>query len=645
MADDLPLPIRRQVLLAAGLCLLPLLTQVQPALAVGLAALALVTMAARRRLPSPARFLLLMMLGAIVLVVHDFGIGRDTGSAGLAALLAVKPLETHRLRDAHSLLGFSLFAPFAAFLQDQGPLVLALAVPAVLCVLVALAALAEPPGTAASRGRARAVTVGKALLVALPLAMAAFWLFPRLGTPLWGMPENALGRGGLSDGMRPDQWVDLFANDAPVARITFDDAEPSPAERYWRARVLWDFDGSRWSRGAAPPAQGGAAVEAASPPIAYHVSLEPTDMSYLLSLDLPLQAPPGDQLAADLTISSDQPVSQLRGYRLRSDPLARHGLALSRAERRAALALPPGRNPRTAALAKRWREELGTDDDAFVQRALDWINDDFAYSLTVPPSGRHGSDEFLFDSQVGFCQHFSSAFANLMRAGGIPARVVLGYVGGYRNRYGNYWIVRRMDAHAWTEVWLEGRGWVRVDPTAAVAPERIFDTVEDLARSSALLPEALSPMLDFGDWLRRGWNDFVVAFDARRQASLLRPLGVDQASGLQLGVAFAVGAGLALALTLWLQMRGQPPSRDPLERAWLRFTRRLARAGLAKAPSEPAASFGARAAAALPDQAGTVTDLTGRYVAWRYAGDALDAEAKARLAAELRGWQPARPRR
>jgi protein-glutamine gamma-glutamyltransferase len=647
-AEPLPPDARRWCMAAAGCCLLPLLTQLPPTLALGLAAIAIVGLTTTRSWPTVLRLLLLGVVGIIVLAMHDFRIGRDTGAAALAAMLAIKPLETRTLRDAHSLLGFSLFAPFAAFLQDQGPLVLGLALPAVLMLLLALSALAEnrvelPFGERVVRpGRLRAV--GFALLLAMPLALAGFWLFPRLPTPLWGVPGNAADRGGLADDMRPDQWVELFADDTPALRVSFPNGDPRRQDLYWRARVLWDFDGQGWSRGGELAAIERPHVRATQPALAYEVMLEPTDQRYLVTLDRPLSAPDDATLLGDLTVQADEPVTRVEAYTLTSEPMAFHQGTLPAALRAQALALPPGRNPRTRALAAQWRAEAGADDVALVRRALEWIGTDFSYSLSVPPAGRHPVDEFLFDSRIGFCQHFSSAFAVLMRAAGVPSRVVLGYQGGYRNAYGGYWVVRRMDAHAWNEVWLAGRGWIRVDPTAAVAPGRVLDTVEDLAREEALLPEGFGPVVDFGDWLRRGWNDLVVGFDAERQARLLQPFGVDKASARELGTAFAVGAGLALALTLWLQMRGRPARHDPLVRAWRAFARRLRRVGLEKAPSEAPSTFGERIAAALPGQAGELRSMTSRYVAWRYGGRALSFEEKALLIAELQAYRAPRRR-
>ena len=641
-AEPLPPRLRAWCMAAAMACLLPLLLQVPLPLAIGLAVVASIGVAVPRTWPTVVRLSMLVTLMGYVMVSHGFSIGRDAGCALLAALLALKPFETHALRDARSLLGFSMFAPFAAFLQDQGPLVLGLALPAAALLLLALALLAEQrPGAAVSRvDRRRAGGIALAVAMALPLAMAGFWLFPRLSSPIWGLPENALGRSGLGESMTPDQWVDLFADDTPALRVRFEGAEPRPQDLYWRGQVLWAFDGQTWSTGLPPQPMTTATLQPASAPIRYEVSLEPTDRRYLVTLDLPMEAPLPGRLRSDYTVQAQAPVSELVKYTGVSSVDAREGSTLTPEEARTALSLPSGLNPRMRALAQSWRAEAGNDDAAVVRRALAWIGDDFSYSLDVPPSGRNAVDDFLFDTQVGFCQHFSSAFANLMRAAGIPSRVVLGYSGGYRNRFGDYWVVRKMDAHAWAEVWLPGQGWVRVDPTAAVAPDRVLDTVEDLARREAILPTTFAPLLDLGDWARRSWNDLVLGFNAARQASLLRPLGIDSATGAQLSAAFAVGAGLALALTLWVLMRGRPRPRHPLEAAWLAFGRRLGRAGLAKRPSEAPLSYGERLADLVPGHAARLRSLSRRYATWRYAPAGLAPAETTRLIADLRAYRP-----
>jgi transglutaminase-like putative cysteine protease len=642
LTELLPQRLRAWCVAAALACLLPLLLQVPPLMAISLALVGAAGFVAVKPWPVIVRLLILGALSGYVAVSYGFSIGRDAGCAMLAALLAIKPLETHRLRDARSLLGFSMFAPFAAFLQDQGPLVLALAVPAAAMLLLALAMLAEHhPGAQVARpDRRRAATIGIAVAMALPLALAGFWLFPRLASPIWGLPENAIGRSGLGDSMTPDDWVDLFSDDSPALRVRFEGTAPRTQDMYWRGRVLWLFDGRRWSGGLAADPMPEATAQPASAPVRYEIAMEPTDRRYLVMLDLPMQSPEPGQLQRDYTVEANAPVSQLIKYSGVSSPDARANPVLSPDESRMGLSLPGGLNPRTRALGQSWRAEAGGDDAAVVQRALDWIGEEFSYSLAVLPGGRNAVDEFLFDTQVGFCQHFSSSFASLMRAAGIPSRVVLGYAGGYRNRYGEYWVVRKMDAHAWTEVWLSGQGWVRVDPTAAVAPERVLDTVEDLARRESILPSNFGPVMELGDWARRNWNDLVLGFNAARQASLLRPLGIEQATSTQLSTAFAVGAGLALAFTLWVLMRGRPKPRDPLEAAWLAFTRRLRRSGLAKRTSEPPLSFGERLAALLPDQADGLRSLSQRYAGWRYAPGQMSPDDKLRLIAELRAYRP-----
>ncbi|WP_374601644.1 DUF3488 and DUF4129 domain-containing transglutaminase family protein [Arenimonas sp.] len=646
MAEQLPRPLRRGCMAAAGACLLPLLLQVPPGLAITLGFIAALGYVFDRRWPGLLRGAVVVMVVGYLFFTFGYNLGRDTGTAMLAALLAVKPGETRTVRDARSLLGFSLFAPFAAFLQDQGPLVLLLALLALGLLLTALGMLAEHrPGTAPRLDLPRGRATLRGLAIALPLALAAFWLFPRLATPLWGMPETVLGQGGLGESMTPDQWVDMFADDGPALRARFLDPAPPAPQMYWRAQVLWNFDGSSWTREPGIGQLAGAEPEPGSRALRYEVTLEPTDQRYLAVLDLPLQAPDGGRLLADASVVTASPVSGLRRYQAISSPDARLGNELNPGLRRLATRLPADFNPRTVALGRQWRAEAGNNDAQVVQRALEWIDRDFSYSLSVPPTGRHAVDEFLFDTRIGFCQHYSSAFAVLMRAAGIPTRVVLGYAGGYRNPYADYWVVRRMDAHAWNEVWLEGRGWVRVDPTAAVAPIRVLDTVADRQRSGALLPEGLAPVRDLADWARRSWNELVLSFDAERQAKLFRPLGVDQASSLQLGLAFAFGAGATMLLTLWYLMRGQPASHDPLVAAWLEFTRRLRRAGLAKRPSETPLAFGRRLSAVLPAQSAQLESLSRRYAVGRYARGGLSDEDAREVIRELRAFRPGKPAR
>ncbi len=631
---------RAWVLLTTALALLPLLLQLPGMLAaiIGVAALGVATLSWRRPLPLPLRLLLIITM---LLAIHwQMGArpGRDTGCALLAAMLAIKSSELRSLRDARSLLGFALFAPFAAFLLDQGPGTLLLAAIAVISALLALQRLAdEDAGRPPLPVPAQLPTVGRLMLLALPLALAAFWLVPRLGSPLWGLPERIVARPGLSDSMQPGEWIDLMTDDSPALRVQFFGPAPAPEQRYWRGPVLTRFDGRSWtrleSRQRTVPT-----VRQLGQGWEYQIEYEPTDTRQLVALDLPLAAPAQAQLDADYSLSSNTALTALSRWRLRSAPAQAFQAQLPEPLRRQALQLPPGFNPRTLALARQWRSQAGTDDEAIVRRSLDWIHREFVYTLSTPLAGRHSADEFLFDQKAGFCEHFSSAFVVLMRGAGIPARVVTGYAGGTRNRFGDYWIVRKMDAHAWAEVWLPERGWVRVDPTAAVAPERIYDTLEDR------LGQGNAGGLDFagrwdslrqlGDWMRRGWNTAFLSFDATRQQRLLRPFGIDRLQPWQLVALFSGFAVIALGAMALLLARGER-QRDPLLRAWQRVDRRYARLGLAREPHEPASEWARRVELIQPGTG--LLALSQRFADARYAGNQSDLDS---LLADLHRHRP-----
>jgi transglutaminase-like putative cysteine protease len=497
----------------------------------------------------------------------------------------------------------------------------------VLCALVTLQRLADVESGSLSSSvtpiRALAA-VGKLVAIGLPLALSMFWLFPRLGSPLWGVPERALARPGLSDSMTPGGWLDFMADDAPALRVEFFGAYPTPQEMYWRGPVLWDFDGRSWTQPQWMRQAPVRAVGRRDTTWDYQIEFEPTDRRQLVALDLPHAAPSGSYLSQDYGLYSATPLSALTRWRLQSSPPASFQPQIDATTRQRALALPSGYNPRTVALALQWRREAGKDDAAIVQRALEWVTQEFAYTLDTPLPGRNSVDEFLFDRKQGYCEHFSSSFVVLMRAAGIPARVVTGFAGGVRNPIGGYWVVRNMDAHAWAEVWFAGRGWVRVDPTAAVAPERIYDTLEDRLGTGTGGLSQLAALGGFSDWMRRGWNDLVLGFNAERQQRLLQPLGMDRLDSLRLGALFGVFALAALAWMGWLLARGER-ERDPLLRAWHRLGLRYARLGLGRRLHEPAQDWAERVVRDRPESASTLVPLSRRFAQTRYAGTVGDA--------------------
>ncbi len=642
---------RHWAVMTGAVCLLPLLLQLPPAIAFALAtsAIGMIAFAWARPVPSTLRALVAVGLIALVLSLSGFRLGRDTGAALLAAMIAIKPAETFSLRDARSLIGFGLFAPFSAFLLDQGPLTLLLGLVATLAALGTLQRLAdmESGETPSLPLWQRSLAIARLIGLGLPLTLAVFWLFPRLGSPIWGVPDRAVARPGLSEEMSPGEWVDLLNDETVTLRVQFFGATPSQSQMYWRGPVLWDFDGitwrtARWLRSLpAPPV-----TTAPAPVWDYEMEVEPTDRRYLVALELPTTVPVGSHLSIDHTMYVPQPLGALTRWRLQARPPQSVQAKLPRELRAMALTLPAGFNPRTVALGQQWRRDAGEDDAAVVQRALAWIRADFAYSLSPPRTGRNSVDEFLFDHQIGFCEHFASGFAVLMRAAGIPTRIVTGYAGGYRNPIGGYWFVRRSDAHSWTEVWLPQRGWVRVDPTAAVAPENIYDTLADRAPGASGAFGGLggaASVIHVSDYLRRGWNDFVLGFDAGRQARMLQSLGIDRLTPMTLVLLFALAATLALLWMLWIGNRA-PREADPLLREWHRLNARYAAIGLGREPHEPAGHWADRVATARPDVAEALQALTRRFITRRYApGEPIGGRSR-ELVRDLRAHRPPKAR-
>jgi hypothetical protein len=312
------------------------------------------------------------------------------------------------------------------------------------------------------------------------------------------------------------------------------------------------------------------------------------------------------------------------------------------------LRLPEGRNPRSVALAEELRQAAPSDAD-FVQAVLARFREEaFVYTLQPPLlGGGHPVDEFLFRTRRGFCEHYASAFTLLARAAGIPARVVTGYLGGEMNPFSDRLVVRQSDAHAWSEVWLEGRGWTRVDPTAAVAPERIELSLGEALPEGETLPglrlrslAGLRELAQTWDALNSAWTDWVLGYGPERQLALLARLGLRDADWrvLVIGLTISVAA-IMLALTLWLALRLRAPSPPEALRLYREFCRRLAQAGIARAPHEGPRDFAERVAAARPALAAEVSQVTRLYTALRYEAGADDALLAA-LRREVRAFRP-----
>lgn len=606
------------------------------------------------RRPIPAWIRLPVFVLTLILVVFSSGspLSRDGGVALLIALAVLKLLESNSIRDARILVAALLFLCMTTFLFDQS---MGITVLVGLSTVLAFAVLAlldplAPASNVAQGWRGLLLAgrhSGRIALAALPLATVVFLFFPRLAEPLWGAPWTSnQGKTGISDELRPGMLSRLWPDDSPSFRVSFDGAIPAPRDLYWRGPVLLRFDGLAWRRADWERIGTPYPLEYRQDQVfGYEVLLEPTDQRWLFPLDLPIDGPDDAFLRFDGQLISRRPVIAPKRYRLRSATRATLEATLLPGHRDAATWLPRDSNPRTRALVHGWRER-GMDDAALIAAALDMFHQSFGYSLEPPPLAPERSiDEFLFETQSGYCEHFASAFAFMMRAADIPARVVTGYLGGVLNRSGNYWTVRHSDAHAWTEIWQPGRGWIRVDPTSAVAPERI-----DRGNNEGAIPAAnrwysdgwAARWHDRFDVVARWWRSRVVDFGALQQRSLLAPFGIPDSDLRELMIALIVSAGLALALGLWWSMRDFQRGRgQPLLAAWQRFGQRLERAGVKRELHEDPLVFARRAALALPRDASRIRQLAQAFARSRYARTFAD-QAERELIDDLRRFRPNR---
>jgi protein-glutamine gamma-glutamyltransferase len=575
----------------------------------------------------------LSLVAAVFAQFHTLN-GLLPGTAMLMLMAAIKLLETHSRRDQYVVVGGALFLLLAACLDRQGLAWVPLYGAEALLCCSALAVVGYTAGTnegvlptpAGLRTREVIALAGRTLLYATPLAILLFLFFPRLPGHFWSLGTGDDAVSGLGDTLTPGSIAHLTTSYDIAFRVRFEGKPPPPDERYWRGPVMHEFDGATWKAGRY--ARGDAQrLDCLSRPYRYRVYLEPTSRPWWFALDTVMGSPGASvRYTNDYQLIATQPVSQSLSYLAVSCAHTVSLQPLSSVAWQEDTRLPPGRNPRTLAFGAQLRQRAGSDV-AFVQAALAFLRTGgFSYSLTPPPLGPDPIDDFLFDTRTGFCGHYASAFVDVMRAGGVPARVVTGYLGGQWNPYDSTLIVRQSDAHAWAEVWLEGRGWSRVDPTAVVAPERLYRGILDLlpnaVSASARLVHAwswLSAALERWDALNGWWNERVVNFNYRAQLDLLGELGFRSPELSDAGWAFAVTLLAWLAWVSWQvgkEAAGRPP--DRLGRAYVRLCRKLARIGLPRAPHQGPLAYAQAVIRRRPDLAARVGPLLEYYAELRF---------------------------
>ena len=582
-----------------------------------------------RAWPGWIKFPLLFAVLAVVLIEYGNPFERQAGTAALAGFCTLKLIESERQRDGLLMLTVCLFLVSVQFLFNQGILIsMYMAVPT-LVTFLAMSEVSAPPETQGGLvSRLGMVTreLMPLLAVTLPLTLFLFLTVPRMSEPLWGSPTAPNeARTGLSDEMAPGSITELLGDDTPVMRVIFDGPTPPQSALYWRGPVLWNYDGITWRSARIGQNLNSGQLEgpqtAAPGHTRYRVSLEATDRNWLFLLDFPTGFPADSRRLPDGQVLRRQPILSLYNFDAASDLSASAPVSAQRInDEMAGLRLTNQFNPKTTELAQSWLAEVGNDRTALVERALQYFREEkFFYSLTPPPliSGDR-VDEFLFGSREGFCEHYSSAFVVLMRSAGVPARVVTGYLGGQENPVGGYLVVRNSDAHAWSEVLIAGRGWVRVDPTAAVSPERI-DRGFGSSASVWGRNSWLRSVRDRFDALQAWWNRSMVRFDRARQNDFFADLGIDPSDWRQAAAWMGGGLGVIALLGAAMFYRRLGRARDPSARAYRRFLQRLHKLGIDRIPSEGPLDFGSRAGDRFPQWAEAITAVSQAYADARYA--------------------------
>lgn len=530
-------------------------------------------------------------------------LGKQAGISILVSLTALKTLELRARRDSFVIFCLGFFLVLTHFFYSQTMIAAFSMLISVWGLLTALVLMHMPVGHPALK-TAAGIAARTALLGA-PIMVVLFMLFPRL-PPLWGVPQDGIGATGLSDRMRMGTVAELALSNEIVMRVKFGERVPSASEMYFRGPVLSKFDGLEWTPSPADSQETRPQTRVEGRPTPYEVTLEPQRSREIPLLELSTEQTIKDlgsggsffdlQLTEDLRWRSRQPVFERRRLELTAYTRFQHGPTEFHPKLQQYLQLPPGHSPRTIAWAdtlRRKPELLEGGTPAMVQAVLSHIRqENFHYTLTPGTYGDDNPiaaiDEFWLDRRRGFCEHFASAFVLIMRSMGVPARIVTGYQGADPVPVDGYYIVRKNSAHAWAEYWLQGVGWVRADPTASVAPERIHHSA-NLPAPAGIVTGALQDALGGTDILARWrvgweaannrWNQWVLNYSRGQQIDLLKHIGVNAADWLHLGLALLVILG-ASSIGTWIYLQWRSRNSDPWTRKMEALRHEIRRLGV-----------------------------------------------------------------
>ncbi len=572
-----------------------------------------------------------------VLLEYQTISGVGPGSALLAIMASLKLLETRQRRDQFVLLFITIFLLMSSLLREQYLWSLPYLLGSTLIILTAWLRMSAGSSETAKQSFA---TGGRLLLYAAPLAIAMWVFFPRLASPFWAVPiDTSRATSGISDSMSPGDISSLSMSDAVAFRVKFDGDAPEPRDRYWRGLVMTRFNGRTWS-GSEPSMDAGAMAQIShrGEPVSYEVTLEPTRQQWVFAMDMPRSwSLERTFMGRQQQLTRVTPIEQRVAYKVVSYPDYLLQADLSSFARQWYTSIPDSGNARSAELAREMRDSAGSDT-AYINAVLEKFHEEeYFYTLQPPPLGSNPVDRFLFDTRRGFCEHYASAFAFMMRSAGIPSRIVLGYQGGEINPMGGHLIVRQSDAHAWTEVWLERYGWYRVDPTFAVAPERIeygarAATLDGIGESWGFSAPSqfLQNLTMTWDAMNAKWNEWILGYGPDKQNSFMKWLGMDDPNWRKMLLTLvACVVSLVLIISGLMMLRSRAPAPD---RASILYGRFVKKTGLQRHIGETPQEFARRATTDSTLSEAAVTSVTVAYLDARYGADKGDSEEILRTA-------------
>ena len=575
---------------------------------------------------------LLIMVFGVLGIYSSYGTlaGRDVGIALLVLLGGLKIFESKNKRDFYICTYLGYFLVITNFFYTQ---TIPTAVYMFFVIIVMTSNLIEFNDTEnklSILNRFRIATTF--LLQSLPIMLVLFILFPRVNGPLWGLPKDAYtGITGIDDQMSPGTISKLVQSSEVAFRVTFEGKIPDQSRLYWRGPVLWQTDGRKWTTGASNNDHENASATFSGDQIKYDLIIEPTNKKWLFGLELVSDIPEQTHLTYDYQLKTLEPIRTRKAFSLTSytdfnlNNTSSHDLERG-------LQLPEYSHLRSQEFGATLRTQY-KEPEKIIQATLDWFKDQaFEYTLKPPLITGDPVDEFLFNSRKGFCEHFAAAFTVIMRSAGIPARIVTGYQGGEVNPVGNYLIVRQYDAHAWTEVWLEDKGWVRIDPTFAISPARVNDGIETAMPDAVFdIPLGLKNNLTIYklwqqlrntvDMVNYQWAQWILGYGPERQARLLKKIGFKSINWKELTILLFIILGIIVAAIALYIFKNTPNKIDPAKKYYDVFCKKLAKLGIPRYSYEGPDDFAQRVARIRQDIEKEVSMITKLYISVRYCSN------------------------